>query len=450
MISRLSIRACVLGAALLSALPAAARVFDPETFTLANGMQVVVIPNHRLPMITQMVWYRVGAADEPPGKSGIAHLLEHMMFKGTADVAPGDFSKIVARNGGRDNAFTSSDYTGYYQTIAADRLELVMKLESDRMANLKIDPDIFRTEQQVVQEERRTRTDNEPSALLDERVDAALWVTHSYKNPVIGWDHELKALTREDAVTFYQHWYGPNNAVLVIAGDTSTAQVKPLAEKYYGALPKRDGIDRARNRALPPRADAVITMRHPHVEQPSWTRHIIAPSYTLTEKPADPYALQVLSELLGGGTTSRLYQGLVVERKLASSAGAAYGPNAVDFGRFSVSASPREGVAMPQVEAALLAELDRLVKGGVTADEVNRAKTRLRASVIYARDSLQTGAQVLGGALSTGQSVEDVETWPERIAAVTAADVTEAARLVLTEKPNVTGILLPATPEDGK
>lgn len=431
--------------------PASAGVFNPETFTLGNGMRVVVIPNHRLPVVTHMVWYRVGSADEPPGKSGIAHLLEHMMFKGTDAVAPGEFSKIVARNGGRDNAFTSSDYTGYYQNIAADRLELVMKLEADRMAHMKMDPDIFRTEHQVVREERRTRTDNEPESLLGERLDAALWLLHPYKNPVIGWDSELRMLTRDDAVTFYRRWYSPDNAVLVVAGDVTTARVRELADRHFGPLPARGEPGRTRVRDLPPRADAVITMRHPHVEQPSWTRVYVAPSYAVPQgKPVHPYALQVLAELFGGGSTSRLYQSLVVKQKLASSAYASYNPTAVDFGQLSLSASPREGVGMSQVEAAVQAEIDRLTGDGVTLDEVARAKARMRAAAVYARDSLQTGAQVLGYALVVGQNVEDVEEWPERIGAVTAADVTEAARLVLTRSQNATGILLPDPGERDK
>ncbi|MEO5375259.1 MAG: insulinase family protein [Alphaproteobacteria bacterium] len=435
-----------LGLELAVAAPVAAKVFDPETFTLANGMQVVVIPNHRLPLVTQMVWYKVGAADEPPGRSGLAHMLEHMMFKGTGQVPPGEFSKIVARNGGRDNAFTSSDYTGYYQTIAADRLELVMKMEADRMVNLRLDPETFRTERDVVREERRSRTDNEPSALLNERMDAALWMLHPYRNPIIGWDHELRELTRDQALDFYHRHYAPNNAVLLVAGDVTVETLKPLAEKYYGVLPRRDVPPRARIRDLPPRADVVIEMRHPDVQQPSWSRQYMAPSYNFDQgHPTWPYALQVLSEVLGGGTTSRLYQSLVVNRKLAASAGSSYGSSAVDLGTFSVHASPNPGVPIAEVQALLEAELARLLKDGVSDSEVARARKRLVASVAYARDSLSTGARVLGAALSTGQTVADVEAWPDRINAVTAAEVTAAARGVLGSGPHVSGLLLPET-----
>lgn len=428
------------------AIPASAKVFEPKTFTLANGLQVVVIENHRLPLITQMVWYKVGAADEPSGKSGLAHMLEHMMFKGTDEVPPGEFSKIVARNGGRDNAFTSSDYTGYYQTISSDHLELVMKMEADRMAHLKFDPDTFRTEREVVREERRSRTDNEPASLLGERMDAALWLVHPYKNPVIGWDHELRELTREQALEFYHHLYAPNNAVLLVAGDVTVEKLKPLAEKYYGAVPRRDVPARARIRDLPPRADVVVEMRHLDVQQPSWNRSFIAPSYGFDQgHPRWPYALQVLSEVLGGGTTSRLYQTLVVNRGMAASAGSSYSPVAVDYGTFSVSVSPNPHVPMSEVEAVVRSEVEAVLKDGVTEDEVNRAKKRLVASVAFARDSLSTGARVLGSALATGQSVDDVEAWPDRIAAVTAAEVTEAARGVLGTSPRVSGILLPET-----
>lgn len=432
-------------ALLLSApLPAAAKVFDPTVHTLDNGMQVVVVENHRAPIATHMVWYRVGAADEPAGKSGIAHLLEHLMFKGTPDIPPGEFSKIVARHGGRDNAFTSSDYTAYFQNVATDRLELVMKMEADRMRNLVLDDQNVATERAVVEEERRSRTDNNPSALLSERLEAALYLNHPYRRPVIGWGSELATLGRADAEAFYKTWYAPNNAILVVAGDVKPDQVLALARKYYGPLKPEAIPDREKLRAEEPPQVAArrVVLEDPRVQQPSWTRLYLAPSYS-EGRTELAYPLQVLSEILGGGATSRLYKALVVEQGLAAGAGAWYDPSALDFTTFGIGITPRPGVDIAAVEAALAAELRKVAETGISAEEVERAKSRLRANVTYARDSLHTAAQVLGEALTTGQTVEDVEAWPERIAAVTPEQVNEAARAVLDDKASATGVLLP-------
>lgn len=431
-------------AALLAApLPAAAQVFNPTTYTLANGLQVVVVENHRAPIVSHMVWYRVGAADEPPGKSGIAHMLEHLMFKGTPSVPPGEFSKIVARLGGRDNAFTSSDFTAYFQNIAADRLEQVMKMEADRMRNLTLDEQNFVTERAVVLEERRSRTDNNPQALLSERVEAALYLNHPYRRPVIGWGAEIAHLTREDALDFYKRWYAPNNAILVVAGDVEPEKVRALAETYYGPLKPEQVPARVRAEEPPQVAARVVTLEDPRVQQPSWSRTYLAPSYTAPDKAA-PYALQVLAEILGGGATSRLYRALVVEQGLAASASSWYDPTALDTSTFGVGATPRPGVALPKLETALDKEIQTVLTKGITPAEVERAKSRLKANVVYARDSLHTGARVLGEALTTGQNVEDVEAWPQRIAAVTPEQVNAAAKAVLDAKASVTGVLLPA------
>jgi len=250
--------------------PADQKLFDAKTFTLDNGLQVVVVEDHRVPVVSHMVWYRVGAADEPPGASGIAHLLEHLMFKGTANIEPGQFSKIVARHGGQDNAFTSSDYTAYYQNIAAEHLAMVMEMEADRMRNLRIDPAEVMTERDVVIEERLTRTENEPAALLGERLDMALWMTHPYRNPVIGWQHELSQLDQDDAGLFYKQWYAPNNAIVVVSGDVTPDEVKRLAERYYGPLERGPEFKRERPGELPPEAATRVVMEHPRVAQPQW------------------------------------------------------------------------------------------------------------------------------------------------------------------------------------
>ncbi len=427
---------------LLAPAPLAAQVFNPETFQLTNGMQVVVVPNHRVPIVSHMVWYKVGAADEEPGRSGIAHLLEHMMFKGTKEIPPGAFSKIVARNGGRDNAFTSSDYTAYYQNVALDRLELVMRMESDRMRNLVFDEQNFATERAVVIEERRSRTDNNPSALLREQMEAALYLNSAYHRPVIGWMSEIEGLTHADAMSFYKRWYAPNNAILVVAGDVTAETVRPLAEKYYGILDRADTPPRQRLKEPPAVAARTVTLTDARVRQPSWSRMVLAPSYTAGERDL-AYAMQVLSEVVGGGATSRLYRSLVVEQGLAASAGSAYDPTTVDLSSFTVYATPRPGVAMDRLQAAVDKELKAIAAKGIAAAEVERAKQRLEANVVYARDSLHTGAQTLGAALATGQQVADVEAWPQRIRAVTTDEVARAARLVLDARGSVTGLLLP-------
>lgn len=440
--SRLFVPALALLAVALAALPARAGVFDPTTFRLANGMQVVVIENHRVPIVSHMVWYKVGAADEEPGKSGLAHLLEHLMFKGTPSVPPGEFSKIVARNGGRDNAFTSSDYTGYYQNVAADKLELVMRMEADRMRNLVLDEANFRTERDVVMEERRSRTENNPAAQLSEQMEAALYLNSAYRRPVIGWPDEIAALTLDDALAFYRRWYAPNNAILVVAGDVTADVVRPLAEKYYGAIARADTPPRDRTDEPPHRAERRVTLKDGRVAQPSWSRLYLAPSLGAGDK-AMAYPLEVLADLVGGGATSRLYRSLVVEKGVAASVSAYYDSVAVGRTAFRVAATPRPGVPLDKLEGLIEQELARIVKEGFAPDEVERAKTRLRASAAYGRDSLHTGAQTLGQALASGLSVDEVETWPDRIKAVTPAQVAAAAAQVFNPKSSVTGLLLP-------
>lgn len=422
--------------------PAAARVFDPETFNLPNGLQVVVISNKRAPVVTHMVWYRIGAADEKPGKSGIAHFLEHLMFKGTPDIPPGEYSKIIARNGGRDNAFTSYDYTGYFQNVARDRLELVMRMEADRMSNLVLTDAVVDPEREVIIEERRSVVDNRPASRLREQMQAALYLNHPYQRPVIGWLHEMRGLTRQDAIDWYKTYYTPNNAILIVAGDITAAELKPLAEKYYGPIPSRAIPERVRPQEPPPQAARRMELKDARVQQPALSRMYLAPSYTSAGKE-HAYALQVLADLLGGGTTSRLYRSLVLEKNVAAGAGSYYDADTFDQTSFGFSVTPRNGAAMGDVEAALDAVLAKLVADGVSAEEVDRTKARMRAAAVLARDSLQSGARVIGTALTTGQTIEDVESWPERIDAVTKDDVDRAARYLLQPERSVTGLLLP-------
>ena len=421
---------------------APAKVFSPETFTLANGLQVVVVTNKRAPIVSHMVWYKVGAADERPGKSGIAHFLEHLMFKGTGTVPPGQFSKIVARNGGNDNAFTTEDYTAYFQRVARDKLDLVMGLEADRMHNLVLTDAVVLPELQVVLEERRSRIDNDPGGQLYEESQAALYLNHPYRIPTIGWKHEIETLTTADALAFYRRYYAPNNAILVVVGDVSAAEVRPLAERYYGPIPRGPDIVRARPSEPPHHATRRVEMKSARVRQPSWSKTWLMPSYR-TAKGNDAYALQVLAEVLGGGATARLYRGLVVEKGIAAAANAWYSPIQLDSGAFGVSATPRPGKDVAALEAAVLAEVNRMLTEGVTEDEVAHAKKSMMAAAIYARDSLRSASSALGRALATGQTVDDVENWPDRIGEVTAADVSRVARTFLIDTQSVTSVLLP-------
>lgn len=426
-------------------LPAAgaaqAEVFSPTSFTLDNGLQVVVVENHRAPIANQMIWYRVGSADEPRGKSGIAHFLEHLMFKGTDKLAPGEFSEIIARNGGKENAFTSYDYTGYYQTVAADRLEIVMRHEADRMRNLKLTEEVVATEREVILEERRSRVDNDPGTRLGEMRNAALFIHHPYGTPIIGWEHEMRQLSLEDAQQFYDTWYAPNNAVLVITGDVEVGEVRRLAEKHYGPLEARLVPQRQRSVEPPHHADARVELSDPLVRQESVSVTYRAPSYRTTEVEGRPYALQLLNQALSGGATSRFYSKLVVEQGVAVSAGARYGGDDYDSSSFSFYISPREGVSLEQAEATLKREIDTLIAEGITQEELDRAKRTLRGAAVYARDSVSSPGRIIGASLMTGQSLEDIEAWPERIEAVTLQDVNAAIEAVFKEAHSVTSVL---------
>ena len=432
----------------LTAMSAAqAKMFSPATFTLENGLQVVVVENHRNAVVTQMVWYKVGSADEPVGKSGIAHFLEHLMFKGTPSIPVGQFSKTIARVGGRDNAFTSTDYTAYYQIVAADQLELVMKIEADRMHNLVLDEHDVETERAVVMEERRSRTDNDPAAQLSESMEAALYLNHPYHRPIIGWAQEIAQLQRQDALDFYGRWYAPNNAILVVAGDVTVPQVRQLAEKWYGGIPRADTP--ARNRLSEPEqhAERLITLKDPRVEQPRLTRLYLAPSAHRGDETlggaSSSAALEVLAEVLGGGASSRLYSDMVIKHKTALAVAAWYDPTAWDYTTFTFSLIPRAGLSLETLQVELDGQIARLLDQGVTADEVRKAQDRLTSGIAYQRDSVQTAARILGAVLASGQSIDDVENWPDNIRAVTVPQVNEAARQVLARQRSVTGMLLP-------
>jgi zinc protease len=428
--------------ALLAPWAARAQRFPADTFMLDNGLQAVVLPNHRVPAVTLMVWYKIGAADDPQGKSGIAHFLEHLMFKGTATVAPGEFAAQIARIGGRENAFTTEDYTAFYETVPRDRLDLVMRLEADRMTGLKLEDGVVLPEREVVLEERRTRIDNQPASLLAEQLRAATYLHDPYHNPAIGWEIEVRQLGTEDAMAFYRSWYAPNNAILVVAGDVATDEVRALAERYFAAITARPLAPRVRVGEPEHHAAARVEMKSARVSQPSWSRAWLAPSYRAGDT-RQTYALQLLAEILGGGANSRLHQGLVLGRGVAVSAGAGYDPGALDLATLQVHAAPKPGIAVADLEAAVEAEVKRLLQDGVGADEVRRAEERMQAAVIYERDSLSGAANIVGAALAIGRTLDDIEAWAEHIGAVTAAEVDAAARAVLIERNGATGILLP-------
>lgn len=417
-------------------------------FTLSNGLETVVIQDNRAPVVVQMLWYKIGAADEMPGKSGIAHYLEHLMFKGTDKLAPGELSKTVTANGGMDNAFTSYDYTAYFQRIASDRLPLIMEMEADRMANLRIGEDDWQAERQVVLEERAQRTDSDPAALFREERNAVQFYNHPYGRPIIGWRDEMMGLTREDAIAWYDHYYSPNEAILILAGDVTPEQARELAETYYGSIPaKGQTKPRLRPQEPPQRAPRRIRMEDPRVSQPTLVR-----SYLATERnPGDQTraaALTVLAELLGGSMqTSVLGQKLALTGD-AIWVNAYYDGLSVDPTTFTLSMVPADDLGTGKAEAALDKALAGFLKTGPDAADLERVKTRIRAAQVYARDSAHGRAYDYGQGLATGLSVQDVNDWPDILAAVTTEDVSAAARDLLNSKATVTGWLLPKAPQE--
>ncbi len=414
-----------------------------DVFTLANGLQVVVLPSKRAPIVNQLVIYKVGSADETPGHTGVAHFLEHMMFKGTWSIGPTEFSRIISRNGGRDNAYTSFDVTGYHQTIAADRLELIIRMEADRMVNLRIAEQELVPERQVVLEERRMRVDNVPAELLDEAVREPLFGRGKpYSMPTIGYVEDIQKLGPTALATFYRKHYAPNNAVLIVAGDTTADAVHKLADKHYGPIAKVPVGPRQRPAAggtdLPQR----VLRADARVAEPEWARDFLAPSYSTGER-RHAHALLVLAQLFGGGETSRLWQSLVVDTRLALSASAGYSPASLGLSSFEFSVTPAPQSAMAAVESAVGDQMKKVLDGDVTAQEVERVQNKLLASAIYSQDALTSGPRVYASYLSTGGSVADVDAWPERIAAVRPDDVVAAARHVWRDDGSVTSMLTP-------
>ncbi|MCR9126895.1 MAG: insulinase family protein [Rhodobacteraceae bacterium] len=435
----------VLLAAVL-ALPLAAQTNDElvTSFVLDNGMQVVVVEDHRAPVVQHMVWYRAGSADEPKGSSGVAHFLEHLLFKATDTLASGELSATVAANGGRDNAFTSYDYTAYFQRIAADRLELMMRMEADRMTNIRLTERDIVTERQVIIEERNQRTENNPRSLFNEQMNATMYLNHRYGTPIIGWMHEMETLDMDDALGFYGTYYAPNNAILVVSGDVDPAEVRRLAEQYYGAIPANPALpERLRTEEPPHRAARRLVFADARVAQPYVSRSYLAPE----RDPGDQEkaaSLVLLAEVLGGGTTSFLAEKLQFDTQVAVYTGAFYNGTALDDTTFDMVVVPAAGVTLEQAEAAMDAAVAEFIETGVEPEQLDRIKMQLRASEIYARDDVDRIANRYGRALASGLTVADVQDWPRVLQEVTGDDIVAAARAVIRPEASVTGWLMQA------
>ncbi|PWG16299.1 M16 family metallopeptidase [Salibaculum griseiflavum] len=418
---------------------------EVTTATLDNGLEVVVIEDHRAPVVVHMLWYRAGSADEPVGSSGVAHFLEHLLFKATDTLASGEFSDIVAANGGSDNAFTSYDYTGYFQRVAADRLPLMMRMEADRMNNLRLTEEDIVTERGVILEERNQRVENSPNALAREQMRAAQYLNHRYGVPIIGWKHEMETLDMADALAFYDLYYSPNNAVLVVAGDVEPDEVIALAREHYGPIPAEPELpERVRSQEPPQTAERRMIFEDARVSQPYLTRSYIAPERDsgAQEKAA---ALTYLAELLGGSPfTSALGVALQFDSQLAVYTSAYYGGQSLDDTTFGLTVVPADGVTLQEAEAAMDDAISEFLSEGIDPDQLERLRTQLRAGEIYARDNVQGLARRYGAALTQGLTVEDVQAWPDILQAVTEEDILAVAREVLDPDRSVTGWVVPS------
>ncbi len=433
------------GLPLFAGRSASADIFPAASFTLDNGLTVVVTTNRRVPLVTQLLMYRVGAADEEAGKSGIAHFLEHLLFKGTKTHPAGAFSDAIAAVGGRENAFTHQDYTGYWQTVPRSALETVLGFESDRMLNLQLQDAEVLPERQVVLEERRSRVDNRPGSQLSEAVMATLFRNHPYGIPIIGWEEEIHQLNTADAIAFYETWYGPQNAILVLGGDIDADQARPLIEATYGQLPRRGRDSRQRPREPASRTTRRVEMRSSLTPQPRLSRTYLVP-HRKDLQPGGLEALQLLSMVLGGGNTSRLYSDLVLGRGLAISAGSYDRSEVLDYPTLHLYAQPVPGVEVSALETEVDGQIERFLEEGADAAALQDAKDRLVAAAVFARDDPKTAPRVIGSAMAVNESLAYLQAWPERVAAVAPQEVTDLARQVIDPRRSVTGILHPEMP----
>ncbi len=424
---------------LVSTVTQAAGIVDT---TLPNGLRVIVKEDHRAPVMVSQVWYRAGSIDEFNGTTGVAHVLEHMMFKGTKDVPPGEFSKRIAAAGGRENAFTSRDHTAYFQQMQNEKLELSMQLEADRMANLIIDDASFAKEIQVVMEERRMRTDDNPQAVLYERMMAAAYQAHPYQRPIIGWMNDLEQMTGQDARDWYKRWYAPNNATLVVAGDVNADAVLALATKYFGPLAPHPLPVRK-----PQEEPAQIGIKRINVKVPAKLPYLAlayhAPVLRDWEKDWVPYALQVLAGVLAGNDSARLQKSLVKEQQIAVNVDAGYDAIARGPGMFTLDATPAQGKNVAQLEKALRSEIDQIKNKGVTEAELNRVKSQIIAADIFQRDSLFYQAIQLGEYVTAGLPPEALEGRVAKLRAVTPAQVQEVAQKYLVDDALTVAVLDP-------
>ncbi len=441
-----------LGLALgLAATPFAASAAGEVTeFVLENGMQVVVIEDHRSPAVTHMVWYRAGAADELAGQTGVAHFLEHLMFKATDDLASGEFSRIVEENGGSDNAFTSWDYTAYHQRVSADRLGLMMMMEADRMRGLILSDDEVATERQVILEERSQRTDTSPGALFNEQINAAVYLNHPYRRPVIGWRHEMEALSLQDARSWYETHYHPNNAILIVAGDATPEEVRALAEQYYGPIPANPDIvaseSRIRETEPPHIANRRVIYEDARVANPYVSITYMAPERN-TGDQEDAAALTLLAEILGGSSfTSVLPRELQLEDERSLFVGAYYSGINLDQSTFALINMPLPGTSLEQAEADLREEVAEFLVEGIDPVQFERIRFQIEAARIYEEDDAAALARSYGTALTSGLTVADVQAWPDVLAATTIEDVMAMAHTILDQDVTVTGYLMQPAP----
>jgi zinc protease len=416
--------------------------------TLGNGLKVIVKEDHRAPVLVQQVWYRAGSMDERTGTTGVAHVLEHMMFKGTKEVPLGQFSKIIAAAGGRENAFTSYDHTAYFQQLHKSKLPLAMKLESDRMHNLQMAKVEFDKEIKVVMEERRWRTDDEPRSLMFEKLMAAAYQEHPYHNPIIGWMTDLQNMTDADALDWYKTWYAPNNATLVVAGDVKASEVFALAQKYYGGIPQvklpvRKAVDEAQQLGI-----KRIVVKAP-AELPFLAMAWHAPTLRDAEKDWKPYALEVLAGVLDGNSSARLNKVLVREQQVAMDVGTGYDSVARGPTLFVLEGTPREGKTVGDVERAIREQLELLVRDGVNAEELQRVKAQVTAGEVYKRDSVFYQAMQIGQLETAGLSYKDVPVMLQKLQAVTAQQVQDVAREIFNDD-HLTVATLDPQPLSGK
>jgi len=426
---------------LLSCSSANTAVFNPQTMTLSNGLQVVIVPNPIGPVVSIGVVYKVGTADDPLHMVGISHFLEHMMFRGTKTVSAKDFNNLLLSKGARFNAHTTFDNTTYTIKIASAHLDLALKLEADRMQNLVFDDKLVKAEQEIVMEERLMRLDNNPFGPAHEATLHSLYWYHPYMTPPIGYPHHIRAYTREALEAHYQQWYGPNNAILIISGDVTLEQAKPLIEKYFSAIPSR--VTPKRNRAIEPDHQGVLlemSFKSPRVRLTDLTWFFTAPNHNSSNKELY-YPLLLLQQILGGNDISRLYRHLIEEKQLAVSINVDYSPG-LNPQPFNLSTTLAPGVDPQTMKKAISQELETLLKDGVTEEELNNAKRDLLANLVFAQDGVNAGVDFFEP-LAIGFTIEELEAYPEEIKKVTREEVNKAAQFVLGKDPILAVTIFP-------